>query len=146
MRHPHTHPPTPTHPPTHTPSPGTGFDQKIENFKKLCGAPKKYLTRKSAYLEVLRPKKKFFFSRYEKMTTFLRVGIQPKISFFDHFYLVKHGTCGMLPSTGKCIEKPKKTRFLLGAVSGRAKRARERQVGQGASVRSCSRFKTKKNK
>ena len=39
-------------------------------------------------------------------------GIRPKISFFGHFYLVKHDTCGMLPSTGKCIEKPEKTHLI----------------------------------
>ena len=35
-----------------------------------------------------------------------------QISFFGHFYLVKHDTCGMLPSTLKCIEKPEKTHVI----------------------------------
>ena len=41
-----------------------------------------------------------------------KCGIRPKISFFGHFCLVKHDTCGMLPSTGKCIEKPEKTHLI----------------------------------
>ena len=63
-------------------------------------------------LGVLRPKKKFFFSRVQKLDCQMTCGIRPKISFFGHFYLVKHDTCGMLPSTGKCIEKPEKTHLI----------------------------------
>ena len=63
-------------------------------------------------LGVLRPKKKFFFSRVQKLDCQMTCGIRPKISFFGHFCLVKHDTCGMLPSTGKCIEKPEKTHLI----------------------------------
>ena len=63
-------------------------------------------------LGVLRPKKNFFFSRVQKLDCQMTCGIRPKISFFGHFCLVKHDTCGMLPSTGKCIEKPEKTHLI----------------------------------
>ena len=63
-------------------------------------------------LGALRPKKKFFFSRVQKLDCQMTCGIRPKISFFGHFCLVKHDTCGMLPSTGKCIEKPEKTHLI----------------------------------
>ena len=112
--HPHTaHPHTPTHTHTHTPSPPGGFDQKIDFFlKKIVAHPKVNFLGLTCCLGVLRPKKKFFFSRVQKLDCQMTCGIRPKISFFGHFYLVKHDTCGMLPSTGKCIEKPEKTHVI----------------------------------
>ena len=41
----------------------------------------------------------------KKWTAKWHVAFGQKSSFFGHFYLVKHDTCGMLPSTQKCIEK-----------------------------------------